>query len=604
MKKQNVPFFSFFLLLSLASAAYAVDIPFTLDKPANVSLGIYDGNGRLMRTLLRAKPMAAGRHTIPWDGLDRNGMALKGDFQWRLATSQGLQSEYLLSIGTSMREHHWPAQHGAICGLAVDKERIYVTAGLSEGMPQTAATTRDGAWQWVSGPTGGWMGGYDLAVDGDTLYFLGGPIAGDETDRKPRLFVQDAATGRVREGERDGLKNQVLWGTSGPLCWEMNGRDNPSRVDARDGELAVASPSTGLVVWLDPATGKDTVVAGGFQIPAAANFGPDGNLYAIDTKTGELKRIDMKTKAVSVIATLAPALDNLAIAKDGTIYVSNMAEATIYAINPADGAVRKVVSGPLATPTDLVMSDGPEGEKLHVADVFTYRVIDTATKAITDPLRMYRDETENQLGIGAGKSKVLITSWAAGMVQVVDRATGAAKIHHGFTAPTDALELADGRLIALEAATGAIRPVTDTEAPGAPIVSGLNFPVAMVEAGNGKLYVTETNPQAKGALAEVDLATGAITRVLEGLEGPEGVDVGADGRVYLAEASAGRVIAFDPKDKSRTVIAEGLKTGLPAAEGTLPAYTTTGLAVSRKDGSVYVASDITNAIYRITPPQN
>ncbi|MFM7292493.1 MAG: PA14 domain-containing protein [Planctomycetia bacterium] len=257
MKKQNVPFFSFFLLLSLASAAYAVDIPFTLDKPANVSLGIYDGNGRLMRTLLRAKPMAAGRHTIPWDGLDRNGMALKGDFQWRLATSQGLQSEYLLSIGTSMREHHWPAQHGAICGLAVDKERIYVTAGLSEGMPQTAATTRDGAWQWVSGPTGGWMGGYDLAVDGDTLYFLGGPIAGDETDRKPRLFVQDAATGRVREGERDGLKNQVLWGTSGPLCWEMNGRDNPSRVDARDGELAVASPSTGLVVWLDPATGKE-----------------------------------------------------------------------------------------------------------------------------------------------------------------------------------------------------------------------------------------------------------------------------------------------------------------------------------------------------------
>jgi streptogramin lyase len=34
----------------------------------------------------------------------------------------------------------------------------------------------------------------------------------------------------------------------------------------------------------------------------------------------------------------------------------------------------------------------------------------------------------------------------------------------------------------------------------------------------------------------------------------------------------------------------------------LPAYTTSGVAVSKKDGSVYVASDITNAIYRITPP--
>ena len=352
------------------------------------------------------------------------------------------------------------------------------------------------------------------------------------------------------------------------------------------------------IVKIDPATGKDTVVAAGFQIPAAANFGPDGNLYAIDTKTGEVKRIDMQTKAVTVIATLAPALDNLAIAKDGTIYVSNMADATIYAVNPADGAARTIVSGPLATPTDLVITDGPEGEKLHVADVFAYRVIDTTTKQITDPLRMYRNETENQLGIGAGKSKVLITSWAAGMVQEVDRATGAAKIHHGFTAPSDAIELADGRLIALEAATGNIRLVTDGDTPGEPIVTGLNFPVAMTEAAAGKLYVTETS----GALASVDLATGTITRVLEGLAGPEGLDVGADGRVYLAEAGAGRVIAFDPKDGSKSVIAEGIKMGLPAAEGTLPAYTTSGVAVSKKDGSVYVASDITNAIYRITPP--
>ena len=355
------------------------------------------------------------------------------------------------------------------------------------------------------------------------------------------------------------------------------------------------------IVKVDPKTGKDTVVAAGFQIPAAANFGPDGNLYAIDTKTGEVKKIDMKTKAVSVITTLPPALDNLAIAPDGTIYVSNMAEASIFAVNPASGDVRKVVSGPLATPTDIVLTDGPEGEKLHVADTFAYRVIDTASKAITDPLRMYRDETENQLGIGAGKSKVLITSWAAGMVQVVDRASGAATVHHGFTAPTDALELADGRVIALEAATGTIRPVTGAETPGEPIVSGLNFPVAMVEAADGKLYVTETNPQAKGTLASVDLATGEITRVLEGLEGPEGLDIGADGKVYLAEAGAGRVIAFDPKDKSTAVIAEGLKTGLVSAEGALPAYTTTGVAVSKKDGSIYVASDITNAIYRIAP---
>ncbi len=37
--------------------------------------------------------------------------------------------------------------------------------------------------------------------------------------------------------------------------------------------------------------------------------------------------------------------------------------------------------------------------------------------------------------------------------------------------------------------------------------------------------------------------------VLEKLEGPEGVDVGADGRVYVAEARVGRLIAFDPEGR-------------------------------------------------------
>ena len=89
-------------------------------------------------------------------------------------------------------------------------------------------------------------------------------------------------------------------------------------------------------------------------------------------------------------------------------------------------------------------------------------------------------------------------------------------------------------------------------------------------------------------------------RLKDGLSSPEGIDIGADGRIYVAEAGAGRLIAYDPKDKSIVTIVEGLKTGLPAAEGTLPAYTTTGVAVSKKDGAIYVASDITNAIYKVT----
>jgi hypothetical protein len=90
------------------------------------------------------------------------------------------------------------------------------------------------------------MGGIDLAVDGDRLYFLGGPHS-----REARLFVQDAATGGMRR-----LDNMVLWGTGGPWNWPVEQYEQPQRVDARDGELIVAAPS-GLIVWLNPHTGAE-----------------------------------------------------------------------------------------------------------------------------------------------------------------------------------------------------------------------------------------------------------------------------------------------------------------------------------------------------------
>lgn len=503
-----------------------------------------------------------------------------------------------------------PSPFHGLHGLAVEPDGT-VLAGSVVGQAIYAVDPKTGAVSERIGPPDGMADDIAFGPDGVMAWtgYLTGKVFVQEKGQAPKMvssglpgsnslaFTQDSKLYMTQVFLGDALYEVDWKGAGGArLIRKDLGGLNGFEVGA-DGMIYGPLWFKHAIVKVDPKTGKDTVVADGFEIPAAANFGPDGNLYAIDTKNGQVKKIDMKTKAVSVLATLPPALDNLAIAADGTIYVSNMAEASIFEVNAATGAVRTVVSGPLATPTDIVLTDGPEGEKLHVADTFAYRVIDTATKAITDPLRMYRDETENQLGVGAGKTKVLITSWAAGMVQVVDRASAAAVMHHGFKAPTDALELADGRMIALEAATGDIRLVGEGDAPGEVLVSGLKFPVSMVEAADGKLYVTETG----GALQQVDLTAKTLKPVLEGLAGPEGVDVGADGKVYVAEAGAGRVIAFDPKDGSKAVIAEGLKTGLPAAEGTLPAYTTTGVAVSKKDGAVYVASDITNAIYRIAP---
>jgi sugar lactone lactonase YvrE len=505
-----------------------------------------------------------------------------------------------------------PSPFHGLHGLAIEPDGT-VLAGSVVGQAIYAVDPKTGTVSERIGPPDGMADDIAFGPDGVMAWtgYLTGKVFVQEKGGAPRMVSSGLPGSNSLAFTKDGrlYMTQVFLGDAlYEVDWKGTGGARLIRKDlgglngfeiGPDGMIYGPLWFKHAIVKVDPKDGKDAIVADGFQIPAAANFGPDGNLYAIDTKTGELKRIDMKTKAVSVIATLPPSLDNLAIAPDGAIYVSNMVEASIFEVKPDTGAVRTVVSGQLATPTDLAITEDADGEKLHVADVFAYRVINTADGKITDPLRMYRDETDNQLGVGAGKSKVLITSWAAGMVQVIDRATGKAVMHHGYTAPSDALELADGRLIVLEAATGNIRLLGEGDAPGEVLVGGLKFPVAMVEAADGKLYVTETG----GTLQQVDLAEKTMKPVLEGLAGPEGVDVGSDGRVYVAEAGAGRLIAFDPKDSAKAVLAEGLKTGLPAAQGTLPAFTTTGVAVSKKDGAVYVSSDITNAIYKVAPSQ-
>ena len=62
---------------------------------------------------------------------------------------------------------------------------------------------------------------------------------------------------------------------------------------------------------------------------------------------------------------------------------------------------------------------------------------------------------------------------------------------------------------------------------------------AIVALDQGEEFVNIGNNQ----MLACDLATGEITRVLEGLEGPEGLDIGADGKVknrtfYLADTEA------------------------------------------------------------------
>ena len=65
----------------------------------------------------------------------------------------------------------------------------------------------------------------------------------------------------------------------------------------------------------------------------------------------------------------------------------------------------------------------------------------------------------------------------------------------------------------------------------------------------------------------------------DGLAGPEGIDVGPDGRLYVAEVGQKRVVAIDPATGAKTVIASNLDIGLEPYPGGPPALVPTGVAV-------------------------
>lgn len=350
----------------------------------------------------------------------------------------------------------------------------------------------------------------------------------------------------------------------------------------------------GQVVKINPTDGAITVINSEFKTPAAANLDGKGNLWVVDTRTGELSRVELASGRKTVVKQLKAALDNLAIAPDGTIYVSNMADNSIEAYNPATGELRTLTSGKLAVPAGLKI----DGDSLWVADIFGFRQVNANSGQVKDIFRMQASEMEYPFAVGVSTKQFALASWFTGTVQIVDRAT-LMTVHmiHGLKAPYDALPMEDGSVLYAEIATGTVTRASGADYKTTKVVAeGLAGPVQMTLGRDGALYVTE----AAGKLTRIDLASGAKTEVANGLALPEGVAQTPWGSFIVAETAAGRLTEIDPANGTRRTIASNLPIGMPAGPGMPPPYVVTGVAVG-VDGTVYFSADKNNAVYRVRP---
>ncbi|MEH6565447.1 MAG: hypothetical protein V7756_09015 [Halopseudomonas sp.] len=352
----------------------------------------------------------------------------------------------------------------------------------------------------------------------------------------------------------------------------------------------------GEVVRINPADGKVETLATGFGTPAAANFDSKGNLYALDTLKGLLKRIDLASGETTDIAQLDSSLDNLAIDSQDRIFVSNMADNSIQEVNPETGKVRLITGGELAVPAGIALSE--DGKTLYVADVFAFRGVDTASGEVTDLRRAHGSDVEYPISVGLGKERLLLTSFSTGTLQVISRSDHSTlHLLHGLNAPSGAVELDNGDIVVSEMGSGTLLRLSGNKLEQREeLATGLQGPVQMIRGRDGNIYLTEM----AGFLTRINPGNGKTERLAEGLQLPEGLAETAAGQFIVAESAGKRLLRIDPANGQQSVIASDLPIGLPAGPGMPPTGIPTGVAVAT-DGSIYFSSDIDNGLYRLAP---
>lgn len=502
--------------------------------------------------------------------------------------------------------------YGGINGLAFDLEdRLYVGAVAGATVFNVDPETGESE-VYLGAPNGGADDIY-FAEDGTmywTAFFLG-KVFSMTPDGEVTVLAEDLAGANALDMTEDGklYVTQVFFGDA---LWEIDttgGMNNTMIAEGLGGLNGFEIGSDGYiygplwfkqqVVKVAPTTGEIVeVVADGFNTPCAVNFDSKGNLFALDTGTGEVYKIDITTGDKEVVAVQAPHLDNLAINSNDEIYITNMNTNGIYEVNAETGEVRTVIEDLLVYPQGIEVETTADGDLLYIADNFAYKTVDPDTGAVTCPENGSKFVYTTSISED-GKS-VVMSGWNDYSIKVYDKATAESEYTiSGVPVPADAYMLADGAILVLESKNGKLTKIVDQNYETAEtIVEGLSGPTYMVRDMNDPsvFYITEYQG---GQITAVNYETGEKTVVAEGLAGPEGIAMRPNGDLVILDTVAKEIIDLNLETGEQMVIATDLPVGILAASPQGPAASPlSDIAVSEAD-VIYFTSPLSNNIYRL-----
>lgn len=365
------------------------------------------------------------------------------------------------------------------------------------------------------------------------------------------------------------------------------------------------------IVELDPATRALRVIADGLAWPTGVKRAPTGEYFAVDLGAGRVLRIDRSgATPPATVAQFDPGLDNLAVAPDGHVYVSHIPTSSIWDVDPRTGARRAVVQGHFGVPGGLACRRGPGGDELYLADVFTVKRIDVATRQVTTLVPLDRRSPFPSNVTLAGEHLVA-SSLFGGTVVVYDRASGRElRRLKGLKAPHDAVELDDGRLLVAEAGARQLTLVARDADQRTRLGDVDEEFMGLARDAAGHWHAGT----ARGVLYRIDLATARLMPVAAGLGRIEGLATVNDGRSFLVvDAASATLREVTPASGSATqggataaagatvrTRAASLPIGLGAPPELPPGRLFHGVAAG-DCRDAYLASDRDATLYRVAP---
>lgn len=413
------------------------------------------------------------------------------------------------------------------------------------------------------------------------------PVANPIAFHQGRLIAGECRVGgRIMELDRNGGAPRMI-ATDVPM---------PNAMDVGpDGKLYFPVMGTNEIWRISLDGGAPEVVAKDLGVPDSVKFDAQGFIVSTQVHSGQVLRIDPRTGDRTVLADIAPGLDNVTFVGD-RIFVSSI-PGDVYEIL-GGGKLRPLVSEGLNWPLGLaVLEDG----QLFVADgPFSYFVKPGQGRQVAGMLFSPGSPGYVRGVAASGPGEVVVTTalghvakWRPAAQESEFLGAGYDRLYGVAVAPGGGVVVAEGgggRVIGIEGGKAEV------------LASGLNEPMGVAIGPDGTVYVSES-----GAGRVIKTVGGRAETVVDGLKEPQGIVI-QGGRLYIVDALAKDLIEFDLTSGARRTIASGLPVGAPA--GVTPKFLGpigdmsgpmgpfAGIAAG-PDGTLYVSGDADGSVLAV-----